>query len=347
MRAKKILVTGGAGYIGSHTVVELARAGYEPVILDNFSNSERFMVARVRKITGRNVSLHTGDCAVPQDVARVFKKEGHFHGVIHFAALKAVEESVSQPLRYYRNNLGGMWTLLEASERYRVPHFVFSSSCTVYGDPDRLPVREDAPVKKAASPYGETKKISEQMLEAFIQSGVPLRAVSLRYFNPIGAHPSGLIGELPLGVPKNLVPFMTQTAAGLRKVLRVYGDDYATPDGTCIRDYIHVMDLAGAHVRALMYLERKHCRKFYDVFNIGTGRGYSVLEILRAFEKVTEVKVPYRIAPRRSGDITEIYAAAGKAKKELRWSAKRSLEDALSSHWAWQSQYLSIQAKRS
>ena len=336
MRAKKILVTGGAGYIGSHTVVELVRAGYEPVILDNFSNSERFIIARIRKITMRNVRLHTGDCAVPSDVARVFRKEGHFHGIIHFAALKAVAESVSQPLRYYRNNLGGMLTMLEATKQYRVPHFVFSSSCTIYGDPDKLPVRENAPVKKTASPYGETKQIAEQMIEAFIRSGVPLKAVSLRYFNPIGAHPSGLIGELPLGVPKNLVPFITQTAAGLRKILQVYGDDYSTPDGTCIRDYIHVVDLAGAHIRALMYLERKHTRTFYDVFNIGTGRGYSVLEILRTFEKVTGVKVPYQIAPRRSGDIAKIYAAAGKAEKELRWNAKLSLGDALSRSWVWQ-----------
>ena len=341
MRAKKILVTGGAGYIGSHTAVELVRAGYEPVILDNFSNSERFIVARVRKITGRNVPLHTGNCAVPGDVARVFRKEGHFHGIIHFAALKSVEESLAQPLRYYRNNLGGMLTMLQATEQYRVPNFVFSSSCTIYGDPDKLPVRENAPVKKMASPYGETKKIAERMLETFIQSGVPVKAVSLRYFNPIGAHPSGLIGELPLGVPKNLVPFLTQTAAGLRKILRVYGNDYSTPDGTCIRDYIHVMDLAGAHVRALIYLEKKRTRTFYDVFNIGTGRGSSVLEILRTFEKVTGVKVPYKIAPRRSGDIKKIYAAVGKAKKELRWSAKLSLEDALSSSWAWQSQYQS------
>ncbi len=336
MRAKKILVTGGAGYIGSHTVVELVRAGYKPVILDNFSNSKRFIVARIRKITGENVPLYTGDCAVPANVAQVFRKERHFHGIIHFAALKAVEESVSQPLRYYRNNLGGMLTMLKATEQYRVLNFVFSSSCTVYGEPDKLPVREDAPVKKAMSPYGETKKVSERMLETFIQSGACLKAVSLRYFNPIGAHPSGLIGELPLGVPKNLVPFVAQTAAGLRKILRVYGNDYSTPDGTCIRDYIHVMDLAGTHVRALTYLEKKHERTFYDVFNIGTGRGYSVLEILRAFEKVTDVKVSHKIAPRRSGDIAKIYAAVGKAKQALHWSAKLSLEEALRSSWAWQ-----------
>ncbi|MFH0985711.1 MAG: UDP-glucose 4-epimerase GalE [Candidatus Omnitrophota bacterium] len=333
---KKILVTGGAGYIGSHTCVELVRAGFAPVILDNFSNSEKYMVARVRKITGRNVPLYTGDCAIAADVARVFKKEGRFHGIIHFAALKAVGESVAQPLRYYRNNLGSMLTMLEAAQHYRVPHFVFSSSCTVYGEPDTLPVREDAPVKDATSPYGDTKKIAERMLETFIQSGASLKAVSLRYFNPIGAHPSALIGELPLGVPKNLVPFVTQTAAGLRKVLNVYGDDYPTPDGTCIRDYIHVLDLAAAHVRALAFLAKKRGRTFYDVFNIGTGRGQSVLGILRTFEKVTGVKVPYRIAPRRAGDIEKIYASAAKAKKELRWTSKLSLEDALASSWKWQ-----------
>jgi UDP-glucose 4-epimerase len=338
MKSKKILVTGGAGYIGSHTAVELARAGYEPVILDNFSNSERFIVAKIRKITGRDVSLHVGDCANPADVAKVFKKEGHFHGIIHFAALKAVGESVARPLLYYRNNLGSMLTILEVVEKYQVPHFVFSSSCTVYGEPDKLPVRESAPFKEAASPYGETKKIGERMLESFLKSGVPLKAISLRYFNPIGAHPSALIGELPLGVPNNLVPFVTQTAAGIRKVLRVFGDDYATPDGTCIRDYIHVVDLAQAHVRALTYLAKKKGRTFYDAMNIGTGCGHSVLKILKTFEKVTGVKVPYKIAPRRPGDVEKIYASADKAKKEMGWSAKLSLEEALRSSWAWQKQ---------
>jgi UDP-glucose 4-epimerase len=338
MGSKKILVTGGAGYIGSHTAVELAAAGYEPVILDNFSNSEKFIVSRVRKITGRNVPLYIGDCAAPADVAKVFKKEGRFHGIIHFAALKAVGESVEKPLLYYRNNLGCMLTMLEAVEKYRVPYFVFSSSCTVYGEPDKLPVSEGSPVKEAASPYGETKVIGERMLKAFLQSGVPFKAVSLRYFNPIGAHPAALIGELPLGVPKNLVPFVTQTAAGLRDALRVNGDDYSTPDGTCVRDYIHVVDLAQAHVRALAYLGKKKGRAFYDAINIGTGRGNSVLEIVRTFEKVTGVKVPYRIGPRRPGDVEKIYASAGKAKKEMGWTAKLSLEEALLSSWEWQKQ---------
>jgi len=335
MGLKKILVTGGAGFIGSHTVVELARAGYHPVILDNFSNSEKFIVARIRKIAKRKVPLHAGDCTSPADVAKVFKKEGRFQGMIHFAALKAVEESVAQPLRYYRNNLDGMLTMLEAVEKYHVPHFVFSSSCTVYGKPDQLPVREDAALKKSESPYGETKRAAERMLETFIQGNVSAKAVSLRYFNPIGAHSSALIGELPLGTPKNLVPFVTQAAAGLRKKLNVFGDDYPTPDGTCIRDYIHVVDLATAHVKSLMYLEKKRA-PFYDVFNIGTGRGNSVLEIIKTFEKVTGVKVPYEIAPRRDGDIDKIYASSEKSKKQLKWSAKLSLEDSLRSSWAWQ-----------
>lgn len=336
MGLKKILVTGGAGYIGSHTVVELARAGYQPVILDNFSNSEKFILARINKIVGRKIPSYVADCAQASDVAKVFKKEGRFHGIIHFAALKAVEESVAEPLRYYRNNLGSMLVMLESLERYHVPHFVFSSSCTVYGKPDKLPVREDAPLKKSESPYGETKRVGERMLETFVRENIPVKAVSLRYFNPIGAHPSALIGELPLGTPRNLVPFVTQTAAGIRKKLKVFGDNYSTPDGTCIRDYIHVVDLAGAHVRALSYLEKKRGRTFYDVFNVGTGRGNSVLEIISTFEKVTGVQVPYEIAPRRSGDIDKIYASAGKVKKELGWSAKLSLEDCLRSSWAWQ-----------
>lgn len=336
MRAKKILVTGGAGYIGSHTVVELVRAGYQPVIIDNFSNSEKFILARINKITGKKIPSYVGDCAQSSDVAKVFKKEGRFHGIIHFAALKAVEESVAEPLRYYRNNLGSMLVMLESLEHYQIPNFVFSSSCTVYGKPDKLPVREDAPLKKSESPYGETKRVGERMLETFVRESVPVKAVSLRYFNPIGAHPSALIGELPLGTPRNLVPFVTQTAAGIRKKLRVFGDNYPTPDGTCIRDYIHVVDLAQAHVKALSFLDKQSGRSFYDVFNIGTGRGNSVLEIIRTFEKVTGVKVPYEIAPRRSGDIDKIYAAAGKAKKELGWSAKLSLADCLKSSWAWQ-----------
>ncbi|HCM42949.1 MAG TPA: UDP-glucose 4-epimerase GalE [Candidatus Omnitrophica bacterium] len=333
---KKILVTGGAGYIGSHTVVELVRSGYVPVILDNFSNSEKFILARINKIAGRKISAYAGDCAQTSDVAKVFKKEGRFHGIIHFAALKAVEESVAEPLRYYRNNLGSMLTMLESVGHYQVPHFVFSSSCTVYGKPDKLPVREDAPLKKSESPYGETKRVGERMLETFVSGNAAVKAVSLRYFNPIGAHPSALIGELPLGTPRNLVPYVAQTAAGIRKKLKVFGDNYSTPDGTCIRDYIHVMDLAAAHVRALVFLEKKSGKNFYDIFNIGTGRGNSVLEIVRTFEKVTGVKVPYEIAPRRKGDIDKIYASAGKAKKELGWSAQLSLEECLRTSWVWQ-----------
>jgi UDP-glucose 4-epimerase len=335
-KMRKILVTGGAGYIGSHTAVELAKAGYEPVILDNLSNSKKFIVERVSRIIGRKVALYVEDCSDAAAVAKVFKKEGAFYGVIHFAALKSVPESVKEPMRYYQNNLGGMLTLLQAISKYKVPYFVFSSSCTVYGQPDALPVHETTPLKKATSPYGETKEICERMLESFIHSAAKVRAVSLRYFNPIGAHASALIGELPLGIPQNLVPFVTQTAAGIRKQLTVYGDDYPTPDGTCIRDYIHVVDLARAHVHALAYLEKQKEGTFYDVFNVGTGRGYSVLEIVRTFEKVTGVKFPYKIGPRRTGDIEQIYANVDKAEKVLGWRTELGLEDALASAWAWQ-----------
>jgi UDP-glucose 4-epimerase len=333
---KKVLVTGGAGYIGSHTVVELVQAGYEPVILDNLSNSKRFIVDRLGKIIGRKVALYVEDCSDAAAVAKVFKKEGPFQGIIHFAALKSVPESLKEPLRYYQNNLGGMLTLLDAVEKFRVPYFVFSSSCTVYGQPDKLPVRETTPLKDATSPYGDTKKTCEQMLAAFVHGGAKVRAVALRYFNPIGAHPTALIGELPLGVPQNLVPFVTQTAAGVRKELTVYGDDYPTPDGTCIRDYIHVVDLAKAHVRALAYLKKQKRATFYDVFNVGTGRGYSVLEIIRTFERATGVKLPYKIGPRRAGDIEKIYANVDKAEKLLGWRADITLAEALASAWAWQ-----------
>lgn len=336
MKLKKILVTGGAGYIGSHTAVVLAEAGYEPVLVDNFSNSERFIIERIRKITGRKIAFYAADCAVPRDLKCVFEKEKHFCGIIHFAALKAVGESVEKPLLYYQNNLGSMTAILEAAAKYHVPYFVFSSSCTVYGDPKKFPVTEQTPLPKAMSPYGDTKQISERILENFLKTGVPIKGISLRYFNPIGAHPSALIGELPLGAPKNLVPFVAQTAARIRKVLHVFGDDYKTPDGTCIRDYIHVMDLAQAHVRALHYLEKKSGANFYDVFNIGTGRGHSVLEIIKTFEKVTGAKVPYRVVARRPGDIARIYASTSKAKAIMGWNSRLSLEEALRSTWEWQ-----------
>ena len=336
MKKKKILVTGGAGFIGLHTVVELNNAGYEPVIIDNFSNSEPKMIKRVEKIIQRHLRAYNEDCSNAKAVERIFKKEGRFHAIIHFAALKAVGESIEQPLRYYRNNIDSLITLLELSHRYKTSHFVFSSSCTVYGQPDKIPVRETTPQRDAECPYGDTKKIAERILEAVVMSKALIKIVSLRYFNPIGAHPSSLIGELPLGVPKNLIPFVTQTAAGIRKELIVHGNNYNTPDGTCIRDYIHVVDLARAHVKALNYLEKTKATCFYDVFNVGTGRGNSVLEVIRTFEKATGVKLNYRIGPRRPGDIVKVYANTDKSRKLLGWRHQYTLEDSLKHAWAWQ-----------
>lgn len=336
MKIKKILVTGGAGFIGSHTVIELIKAGYEPVVLDNFSNSKYFIIGRMEKIAGRHITVYKHDCADTKSVERIFRKEGDIGGIIHFAALKAVGESVEQPLKYYRNNIVGLMTILEAAVRFGVQHIVFSSSCTVYGQPDKLPVMETTPLKEAECPYGDTKKISERVLQALVASGAEIKVASLRYFNPIGAHSSGLIGELPLGIPKNLVPFVTQTAAGVRNELVVNGDDYNTPDGTCIRDYIHVTDLAGAHVKTLEYLKKQKTNAFYDVFNLGTGRGNSVLEIIETFEKATGVKIKYRIGPRRYGDIEKIFANVDKANRVLNWHTELSLEDALKNAWEWQ-----------
>ena len=344
MHARKILVTGGAGYIGLHTVVELIDAGYEPILLDNFSNSHPRMIQRAEEILKRPLQVYKSDCSNPKSVEKVFQREGEFHAIIHFAALKAVGESMEQPLRYYRNNVDSLLTLLESARRHQTPHFVFSSSCTVYGEPDRIPVTESTPQKDAESPYGDTKKIAERILEALVASQAPIKIVSLRYFNPIGAHPSALIGELPLGVPKNLVPFVTQTAAGIRQELVVYGDDYDTPDGTCIRDYLHVVDLARAHVSALGFLDRAKAASLYDVFNVGTGRGHSVLEIIHTFERTTGVKLNYRLGPRRPGDIEKIYANTDKSRKLLKWRPKFTLKDSLKHAWAWQ-QELGISRK--
>ncbi|MEI6437707.1 MAG: UDP-glucose 4-epimerase GalE [Candidatus Omnitrophota bacterium] len=339
MTNKRILVTGGAGYIGSHTVIELIAAGYEPVILDNLSNSDRKILKNINKLAGYQVPFVFGDCADPVIVGKVYKKYGPFKGIVHFAALKAVQESIHQPLRYYRNNLDGLMSLLEAAGQHGTGAFVFSSSCTVYGQPDKLPVRETTPLKDAECPYGDTKEMAERILHAVVRGGAALRIVALRYFNPIGAHASGLIGELPIGAPKNLVPLVTQAAAGNRGQLTVYGDDYNTPDGTCIRDYIHVVDLAKAHVRALAYLQKQKEPSFYDIFNVGTGRGVSVMELLRTFEKETGVKVPYKVGPRRAGDIEKIYASVDKATKVLGWKAELTVKDALKSAWAWETGY--------
>ncbi|HVX58899.1 MAG TPA: UDP-glucose 4-epimerase GalE [Candidatus Saccharimonadales bacterium] len=330
---KNVLVTGGAGFIGSHTVVELASAGYRPVILDNFSNSDPSVIEKLESIIGSKISTYKGNFQDSKLLANIFSVE-KIDGIIHFAAYKAVGESVEKPLEYYDNNVSGLISLLEFLRSRKISAFIFSSSCTVYGEPDKLPIKEDAPVKPAESPYGATKQMGEIILRDTTRSG-GLRSMALRYFNPIGAHPSAEIGELPRGVPANLVPFITQAAAGLRDELTVFGDDYPTPDGTCIRDYIHVVDLAQAHIKALEYVAAQPGH-FYDVCNIGTGIGTSVLETIKTFEKITGQKVPYKIGPRRAGDVVAAYASVDKANKLLGWKAEKTLADALSDAWRWQ-----------
>lgn len=332
----KILVTGGAGFIGSHTVVELVAAGYTPIIVDNFQNSERSVLKGLENILSQKVTCYDVDCNDAAEMAGIFSKEGSIKGVIHFAADKAVGESVAHPIKYYRNNVGSLLTLLEVMAKADVHNLVFSSSCTVYGQPDTLPVTENSPVQPAASPYGNTKQICEEIIRDVVASGSTLKALSLRYFNPIGAHASAEIGELPLGVPSNLVPFITQTAAGLRPQLSVFGHDYDTSDGTAIRDYIHVVDLARAHVRALEVLDGKSAEHFYDFVNLGTGHGATVLEVIHAFEKTTGVKVNYRLTDRRPGDVEQIYASVDKSAKMLGWKTELSLEQALQDAWRWQ-----------
>ena len=333
---QKVLVTGGAGFIGSHTVVQLHEAGYEPVIVDHFGNSSRVIPERLERITGKRFPLFEIDCVDEGAMTRLLNEEGPFFGAIHFAAHKAVGVSVKQPLEYFRNNLGSMLTLLKGMAGAGVRHLVFSSSCTVYGEPDTLPVTEDSPIKPAESPYGRTKQFCEEIISDQVKSGATLRAVVLRYFNPVGAHPTGLIGELPIGAPENLVPYITQTAAGIREKLTVFGDDYDTPDGTCIRDYIHVMDLAAAHVSALAWLGRRQEHAICEVFNVGTGRGTSVLEAIHAFERATGRKLNYTIGPRRTGDVIKTYAAVDKATTELGWSAKLGIDEAMRDAYNWQ-----------
>lgn len=330
---RTILVTGGAGYIGSHVVVQLAQQGLEPVIIDNFSNSSSKVVSRLEEIVKRRIKLCEGDCRDFGFLEEVFH-ENKPDGVIHFAAFKSVEESVSNPLTYYENNVGGTINLLKAMSIHGCQQLVFSSSCTVYGNPDHLPVDENTPWMPAESPYGYTKQVCENIIRDQTRGDQSISAVSLRYFNPIGAHPSGLIGELPIGVPSNLVPFITQTAAGLRDELIVFGNDYPTPDGSCIRDYIHVVDLAEAHIQSLAYLDQK--KSSYDAFNIGTGKGASVLELVTQFIESTGVNLPYRIGPRRRGDVVKIYASVAKAEEVLQWKAKKSLKEALVDAWNWQ-----------
>ena len=333
---ERILVTGGAGYIGSHTAVALVEAGFVPVLLDDFSNSSKQAVAGIETILGRTIALWEGDCTSPELLERVFTEAGPFAGIVHFAAFKAVGESVSSPEKYWRNNIAGTAAVLEAARRHGCEAFVFSSSCTVYGEPERVPVDEQAPVRPATSPYGATKQVGEQVLADVARAWPEFRAMVLRYFNPVGAHPSAAIGELPLGVPNNLIPYLTQAVAGLRPPLTVFGNDYPTPDGTCIRDYIHVVDLAEAHVRALEVLLRGDAAKGCTVLNLGTGRGSSVLDVVRTFEAATGVAVPHRIGARREGDAVEVWADAARAQEVLGWKARLSLEDALRDAWRWQ-----------
>lgn len=331
----KILVTGGTGFIGSHTVVELQAAGYEPVILDNLYNSNKEVLTGLKNITGLNFPFYNIDSTHEVAVRELFEAE-KFDGVIHFAAYKAVGESVDEPLKYYENNLGSLLVLLKIMKEFGVSNFVFSSSCTVYGQPEVLPVTEDTPRQPATSPYGNTKAISEDIIRDHVFSKPGLKALALRYFNPVGAHPSAEIGELPSGVPSNLVPYLTQAAAGLRDKLVVFGDDYDTPDGTCIRDFIHVVDLAKAHVKAIELLSRQTEADFYDVINVGTGQGNTVLELIETFEKTNGIKLNYSIGPRRPGDVEKIWAQSDKANSLLRWQTEKTLEDSLRDAWRWQ-----------
>ncbi|MBQ9296589.1 MAG: UDP-glucose 4-epimerase GalE [Paludibacteraceae bacterium] len=334
----RILVTGGTGYIGSHTTVELMQQGYDVTIVDNLSNSSIDVLDGIAAIVGRKPEFANIDCGNFVDLDSVFKTYPDIVGVIHFAASKAVGESVEKPLLYYRNNLGSLVTLLEVMQQHNVQNIVFSSSCTVYGQPDKehLPVDETAPIQQALSPYGNTKQINEEIIRDAAHADKSLHATILRYFNPIGAHPSALIGELPNGVPQNLLPFVTQTAAGLRPELKVFGDDYNTPDGSCIRDYIYVVDLAKAHVKAVARMLESKDREQVEVFNLGTGRGLSVLELIRDFEKATGVKIPYTIVGRREGDIEQVWAAPKKANEILGWSADTPITEVLASAWKWE-----------
>jgi UDP-glucose 4-epimerase len=331
----KILVTGGVGFIGSHTVVELHNSGFEPVIIDNLYNSNREVLEGLKKITGKEFPFYEVDCNDISAMREIFKKE-KFDGVIHFAAYKAVGESVSKPLDYYENNLLSLLILLKVMKESQVDKFVFSSSCTVYGQPEHIPVTEFTPRQPATSPYGNTKAIAEDIIRDYVHSEPGLKAISLRYFNPIGAHESALIGELPNGVPSNLVPFLTQTAAGLRESLTIFGNDYDTPDGTCIRDFIHVVDLAKAHLKALILLEAQSSKDYYDVFNVGTGKGYTVLDLINTFEEVNGIKLNYTIGPRRLGDVEKIYAQSDKVNTVMKWVPEKTMADALRDAWNWQ-----------
>lgn len=332
-----VLVTGGTGYIGSHTVVELSKAGYNPVIMDNLNNSEKEIHAKIEKLAGKNISFYQTDCRNTQELEVILKKE-NINAVIHFAAHKSVNESIDDPTEYYDNNVGGLISLLKAMENSSVKNIVFSSSCTVYGIPEKLPVDEQEPFKKAHSPYGNSKQICEQILELTPK----IKSVNLRYFNPIGAHPTGEIGELPNGVPSNLVPYITQTAAGIREQLTVFGTDYDTKDGSCVRDFIHVVDLAKAHVAAISFLKNKMGDKSNEAFNIGTGNGNSVIELVETFQNENNVKLNVKWGERRQGDIAEIYAEASKSNDVLEWKAELFLAEALRDAWNWEKKLRNI-----
>ncbi len=333
---KRILVTGGTGYIGSHTAVALLEAGYRVELLDNLSNSYRWIAGRIAQITGKEVPFSQVDLTDRAGLEQFLSAREPFDGVIHFAALKAVGESVENPLMYYHNNIGGLLNLLEMMTRFGSRNLVFSSSCTVYGNPEKVPVDELCPLQPAMSPYGNTKRISEEIIRDQVSVG-GLRCTSLRYFNPVGAHPSALLGELPMGIPNNLMPFITQTAIGKRESLRVFGSDYPTPDGTAIRDYIHISDLAEAHVKAIgRMVSETSSSQPWEIFNLGTGKGHSVLEVIRAFELVNQVQVPWQFAPRRQGDIPAIWADPALANAKLQWKASRGLEEMVGSAWEWE-----------
>ncbi len=333
---KKIVVTGGAGFIGSHTVVQLVEQGFDPILVDDFSNSDQRVLEGLEAITGRAHACHAIDCRDRDALDAVFREHGEISGVIHFAAAKSVEESQRRPLHYHSNNLGSLITLVEVMLEHGVRDLVFSSSCTVYGQPDALPVTEETPFAPAASVYGATKQNCETMLRDVVGAGEPLRVMLLRYFNPIGAHPSAQIGELPLGVPANLIPVIMQSAAGIRGAIQVYGDDWSTPDGSCVRDYIHVLDLADAHVQSLDWMARQGDAPLVEWLNVGTGRGISVFEAIEAFERATDQKVEHQVGPRRSGDIEQIYASCEKIESMLGWRATRSIDEAMADAWRWQ-----------
>ncbi len=332
-RKQKILVTGGAGYIGSHTIIELLDAGYDVVSIDNFSNSTKDTFTRIKKITGVAVPNYVGDVADIALLERVFKKEKHIDGIIHFAALKSVPESVADPIRYYENNIGSLLSIISFAKKHNITQFVFSSSAAVYGDITKLPVNEKTPLAPPASPYGATKVMGEMILQDVARAVPEFKIAMLRYFNPIGAHTSGMLGELPLGAPANLAPIIIETASGVRKSVQVFGDNYKTRDGTCIRDYIHVSDIARAHVLAFRFLQKQ--KSCCEIFNLGSGKGVTVLELIHAFEKVTEIVVPVTIGKRRAGDMAAIYSDCRKSKKMLGWVPQFSIQEAMKSAWQW------------